>query len=117
MKKTESLIQNRRGWFRVQRRNEIPNVAGCYAIYEYGKLIYIGSSLNLRARVGAHLCRGNDYKVLCGPVWKYPGNPFTAKVRVSRRNGDWLMWEWRLITRLQPRDNRAGVSRREPVGA
>lgn len=99
------------GWQRVARRKDIPPVAGCYALYERGALVYIGSSINLKARLGTHLRQPRQFHGCDG--WVQGVNPITfAKIKVTRRCGDWIMWEWRLITRLQPRDNRAGVSKK-----
>lgn len=99
------------GWQGVTRRKQVPRAAGCYALYEGGRLVYVGSSTNLKHRLGAHLGTPRDFYGADG--WVRRGNPVTsAKIKISRRIGDWLMWEWRLIARLQPRDNRAGVSRR-----
>lgn len=81
-------------WVRIDRAEQAPVEPGCYAVYFDGELVYVGSSRNLRTRV--RRCFTSDRVYL--------------KVKASRRMGDWLMREWRLIRRLQPRDNKVGVS-------
>jgi hypothetical protein len=86
------------GWRVVQSGDALP-AAGCYAIYHSGRLVYLGSSANLKTRLSQHLRRQRD------------NSEISVKVAPSRRNGDWLMREYRLIRRLRPRDNKmfAGV--------
>ena len=79
--------------------DHIPRRPGVYAIYRYGKLVYIGSSSNLRARLGSHekLKKGD-----------------AVKIKLTRKLGDWLMIEYRLIARLQPELNTTVRHQRAP---
>lgn len=99
------------GWRVVRKRKEIPASPGCYALYtEEGGLVYIGSATNLKKRLGNHLRRPRPFYHTAYDQWIHGECPYVeAKIKVSRRLGDWLMWEFRLITRLQPKENRAGV--------
>lgn len=99
-------------WQEVRSGIDVPTEPGYYALYSGKVLVYIGSTTNLRIRLGKHLCVRRSYSSAHGD-WIQPKNPITrAKFKVSRRLGDWLMGEWRLITRLQPKNNSAGVTRR-----
>lgn len=77
----------------------IPRVPGVYAIecQEEG-IVYVGSSQNLRQRFRSH------YESF-GGCYPYP---FLFRFSVSRRRGDWLTREYRLIDRLQPKLNKRG---------
>lgn len=77
----------------------MPQVSCCYAIYIEGKLVYVGSALNLRTRFAAHQIAYG--RICCRP---FRGDPSTAlvKYRPSVRYGDWAMVELRLIDRLKP---------------
>lgn len=94
---------------------------GCYAIYIDGSLVYVGSSENLYTRLLIH--RAKFQLVVPDKL----GGPFiqtqfglcskvTAKVWLSRRFGDWLMLEARLIRRIKPSGNVRGVNRPRKVG-
>lgn len=70
-----------------------PMKPGVYVVIgrETGKVEYVGSSVNLYLRVSQH-------------KWMREGD-WVVKVKPSRRKGDWLMEEYRLIERLQPTRN------------
>jgi excinuclease UvrABC nuclease subunit len=112
-------------WCEVRRGN-IPHGPGTYVVYQDGKVVYVGSTTNLKHRVRVYFTRNRpavpSYDDM-GGYWKDVARPFCTpwgfehdgtrirvKVKVSRRLGDWLMWEWRLISRLQPKYNRAGIN-------
>ena len=83
-----------------------------YVFIGDGVPLYVGQTTNLRARLRTHCFRYSyDNKVMT--PWNIP-DPKTAvlKVKFSERFGDWLMLEARLIRRLQPRCNVAGVRSR-----
>jgi hypothetical protein len=84
-------------------RKNLPTVACCYVIYFDGELRYIGSTGNLRNRFCGHAFRYSYGKSFITPWGEFdlPIN-ITIKLRPSRRYGDWLMVEARLIRRLQP---------------
>ena len=84
----------------------IPIVACCYVIYFDGELKYIGSTNNLRNRFSGHAIRYGYWKDLITP-WRDFDLPveMIIKYAPSRRYGDWLMREARLIRRLQPAFN------------
>lgn len=89
---------------------KITSGPGCYAIYCDGQLIYIGQSANVLKRI-------NSYKINYG----YSNTIYTpwgccsdlyVKVRKSKRRGDWLMVEYRMIARLRPKFNCVGGDRK-----
>lgn len=95
------------------RRNpDIPVGPGVYVFIRNGRAIYVGQSTNLRARLaqyrGGQVYLGNPMDV--PPVWRdHPiGDNSTLKISTSKRYGDWLMRELRLIRRLRPHYNLAG---------
>lgn len=106
-------------WLEVHK-GQLPRGPGVYVVYQDGVVVYVGSTtvLSDRCRVYRRKASGiqknygeRDPNEGClwtpwGPV--APG-AIRIKVKQSRRLGDWLMWEYRLISRLQPRYNRAGI--------
>lgn len=97
------------GWRVIVVRDAIP-AAGCYAIYHDGELVYIGSSARLTNRIATYLNpkpRATRRPVInSGARQRGAVASVVVKVKPSRRAGDWLMREYRLILRLKPRDNR-----------
>jgi len=95
--------------------NRLPASAGVYVIFLHGKAVYVGQSLNLRQRFVGHNIRhgyGKDIHTPWGDFYDGDGDPcITGKYRVTRRYGEHLMWEARLIIKLQPRFNQRGKSR------
>ena len=77
---------------RGRRRWTVPEESGIYAVSENTSLVYVGSSVNLRLRIGQHFTRAH---------W-----PSSVTVKVSLSETDWRARERRLIERLRPRDNR-----------
>lgn len=99
--------------------NLIPSIPGCYAIYVDDELAYIGSSVNIRARLigksyekdryGHGLGRLNDRGRFATP-WG-DAKLIVVKYRPSFRFGDWAMIELRMIRRLAPKHNKQGSGR------
>lgn len=87
----------------LQNRRELPIVACCYAIYFDDVLKYVGSTNNLRNRFSGHGFRYSYGKSFITP-WAEMDLPLSMviKFKPSRRYGDWMMTEARLIRRLQP---------------
>lgn len=71
-----------------------PDKPAVYAIYDATKLVYIGSTASLQFRFSSH-------KKLLGKL-HFPH----MKISFSRKYGDWVMRELRLIKRLQPESNK-----------
>ena len=95
-----------RTWRVISRLGEVPQ-AGCYAVYHDGQLVYIGSSVSLPKRVQQYVVTSPRKRAqnVNGGARRVDGVVVTVKVTGSRRRGDWLMREYRLIQRLKPRDN------------
>lgn len=70
----------------------IPTLPGVYAFSLHGQIVYIGSAVNLRKRISAHV---NSRRWVGG-----------ISVRVAVTLHDWRGRERRLIERLRPRSNR-----------
>lgn len=98
-----------RGWRVVSAAAQVPDTAGCYAVYHDGELVYVGSSSYLPTRVAQYFAK-RQYRRVHGGARRRDGVAVTVKVAPSVRVGDWLMREFRLIQRLKPCDNRMGVS-------
>lgn len=115
------LYDKRLPWVRVTGRNcDVPELPGVYAVYEHGELVYIGSSINLRRRLRAYgrkrinrFRRNGLNQQWFSPGWSYEG-PYAThfKVKMATRQGEWLMREWLLISRLKPCYNTEGAKRR-----
>jgi hypothetical protein len=92
---------------------------GCYAIFLDGELVYIGQSERVRGRLWKYQMHLNIFADARGPGIVTPwGSAFvvTIKFKRSRRYGDWLMREARLIRKLQPRGNTIGVRKQVANG-
>lgn len=84
-------------WWAVDLLN-IPTSPCCYTVFLEGRLIYIGSTQNLYTRFSKHF--------VLHPEWR---GTVTIKARFPKRYGEWIMTERRLIRRLQPELNKAGI--------
>ena len=71
----------------------LPKEPGVYAIFQDDRLIYVGSSTNLRGRMSGHRVRFSGHKNI------------SIRARIVRRAGDWFRREYRLIVRLKPELN------------
>lgn len=101
-------------WRSVERIADVPRAPGCYAVYHDGELVYVGSSVKLQSRLASYFGPSNPKRprrrhINSGARPRHDGVAVTVKVAGSRRIGDWLMREYRLIQRLKPRDNRVGT--------
>ncbi len=83
---------------------------GCYVIYLDDKVGYIGQSTDVRKRIQNHGIRYGYSNHLITPWGKFLS--VSAKVRYGVKLGDWAMREVRLISRLQPRFNCAGSTKK-----
>lgn len=107
------------GWKQFDpTENDIPAIAGVYVIFLHGAAVYVGQSLNLRqrfSRSGGHNIRhgyANNIVTPWGTFLNDGGVPsVTAKFKAPKRFGEHLMWEARLIMKLQPKFNQRGKSR------
>ena len=88
----------------------LPNAPGCYAIYEGDEVVYVGSSFNIRHRIKSHPIEISHYSNTLDTPWGMFHN-WKIKFKTSVRYGDWAMIELRLIDRLQPKYNKAGIRR------
>jgi excinuclease UvrABC nuclease subunit len=92
---------------------DIPAAAGVYVIYFGEEIVYIGQSNNMRARFARHNVRYGYWREIITPWGEISADiSVTAKIRISRRYGDWAMWELRLIHRLKPKFNGTFVTKR-----
>lgn len=82
----------------------LPHGAGCYAIFSSPTLLYIGQSQRVRARLlnGHKLAHARGGRVVT--PWGRREH-VEVRVRRSRRYGEELMREARLIRRLKPLRN------------
>ena len=69
---------------------------GVYAIYNDEELVYIGSSQNLKSRIKRYKAKDPD------EIW----SSWRLKVRYTKKIGEWIFREIRLIYRLAPTNNR-----------
>jgi excinuclease UvrABC nuclease subunit len=84
----------------------IPANAGVYVLFLDGVPVYVGQSNNLRARIYFHKFRYGYAKDIITPWGAFSDDcKFVIKCKVSRRLGDWAMWEIRLIHKLKPKFN------------
>lgn len=81
----------------------LPNRPCCYVIYIGGKVAYVGSTENLKARMAKHFFVNRGW----------PTHDFILKAKFPRRLGEWAMTEIRLIRRLKPELNKRGKKVRE----
>lgn len=91
----------------------LPRAPGVYVILLDGVAVYVGQSADVRGRLNAHNIRPGYGGELITP-WKIV-TPAPAliegRAKLSRRFGDWAMWELRLIRSLRPRFNVSFASR------
>lgn len=84
-----------------------PERPGVYVVICNGKVVYVGQSNNLRARLTRHQIRPGYARNIITPWGTFPDPwAWSCKAKVSRRIGDWAMWEIRLIHRLRPMFNK-----------
>lgn len=80
---------------------------GVYVVYEKHRIIYIGSSYDVKKRIQTHDINFSRYSNTIQTPW---GKFKKVKIKVSytRKFGDWAMREIRLINRLKPKHNKVG---------
>lgn len=93
-------------WYSCESMVGLPSLPGVYVVILDGRAIYVGQSENIRLRfISQHRVKrtGNIVKTPWGelPV----KDTLRIKFKISRRMGDWAMWEVRLIKRLRPEFN------------
>jgi hypothetical protein len=101
--------QKKRGWITIPCGAPLPLGPGCYALRADGKILYVGSTNQLYRRIKQHGWLVGDGGVYVKDRGFISGA--TVSYRKSIRAGDWLMVELRLIRRLQPAFNKAGMDR------
>lgn len=90
----------------------LPRAPGVYVISLDGVAVYVGQSADIRGRLGAHNIRPGYGGELITPWGSIsPAPAIQGRAKISRRFGDWAMWELRLIRRLQPKFNSRGGPR------
>lgn len=91
----------------------VPRAAGVYVIFIDGVAVYIGQSANIRGRLQQHRFTWGYDGELKTPWASFEyGRQLTGRAKISRRFGDWAMWELRLIRRLRPAYNGTFTSSR-----
>jgi hypothetical protein len=82
------------------KRAEAPKLPGVYVIYDEpgnpNRVSYVGQSSNLFLRFRQHNCTFSSAA--------------RVKFKLAHHQGEWLMWEFRLIARIKPVRNNAGKS-------
>lgn len=94
--------------------HRLPDVPAVYVFVLDSRYLFVGSTESLRKRMGSHDIRHSHGGELLTP-W---GQCSTVQMRYrqSRRLGDWLMDEFRLIRKLQPVLNCQGSTRKRDLG-
>ncbi len=84
----------------------IPAKPGVYVFIINGEVVYVGQTANLRLRIANHKIRYGYARNVYTPWGQYHDwSKIVCKVKISKRYGDWAMWELRLIKRLRPTFN------------
>jgi excinuclease UvrABC nuclease subunit len=102
-------------WLAVDpfRKWALPSLPGVYVVFIEGRVAYVGQSSNIRTRFTEHNFEhgyGHDLHTPWGDFHK--DTSVTMKIKLSRRLGDWTMWEVRLIATLKPYFNKVSPDRR-----
>jgi len=91
-----------------EHEHHIPRKPGCYAAYLDGILVYVGSTQNLHSRILNYAVSVRRQTGLCQTPWG-SAQIVGIKFQETRKYGDWLMLEARLIRRLRPTANKRYV--------
>lgn len=91
-------------WTSTKLVRKAPVRTGIYAVYLSGQLVYVGLAVNIRRRLKQHPIRNSPCGTTTTP-WGH-GRTVVIKFSLSRRIGDEVRREARLISRLKPRGNR-----------
>lgn len=81
----------------------------CYVVFSGPDVLYVGQTLNLKKRMRQHGFRTGHDGMARTPWGNFPD--VHIKANFGLKYGDWAMREARLIRRLQPRYNMAGIRR------
>lgn len=93
-----------------------PACPAVYVFFMNGRPFYVGSTSNLRSRIISHIKPRTEWwghEPAISERMLDMRNCQQIRFKRSLRYGDWLMWEARLIKRLQPVGNKRGTSRRK----
>jgi predicted GIY-YIG superfamily endonuclease len=94
--------------FDAWRPNSLPPCAACYVLSLDETVIYVGQTLNLRARFYSHRIQSvaeSQYE----SAWGQLDGRLVLRAKFGDKYGDWAMREARLIFRLQPMFNLRNV--------
>jgi excinuclease UvrABC nuclease subunit len=88
--------------------DKLPLLPGVYCIYINNEIVYIGSSVNIKKRIGEYKFESHCKKYNITP-WQFIDKtlPIFVKISLSKKLGDWAMKEIRLISKLQPKFNKS----------
>lgn len=99
------------GWFTFEPFEvmDLPAVPAVYVFYLGARPVYVGQTRNLKSRMASYGFRymwvNDARRTQWGTFSAKDDGEFTCKARLSRKHGDWAMWEIRLIRRLKPQFN------------
>src|SRR5258706_8686022 len=88
-------------WWLADDLRDLPAVGACYVAYSGDRVMYVGSSGNLRIRMFEHLTGGESARYFKTPHWMNVPD-VKVKCKLSNKYGEWRMLELRLIKRLKP---------------
>ncbi len=96
---------------------DAPAKPAVYVFYIGGEPVYIGQTANLRNRLSNHRIRHGYARNIVTP-WLTVRDDVSVygKAKITKRFGDWAMWELRLIKRLRPMFNGTFVNERRTAG-
>jgi excinuclease UvrABC nuclease subunit len=95
----------------------LPDIPCVYCLKLNGLVVYVGSTIRLRSRFYEHKIQHGYAKNIVLP-WLSVGNDteITLKVKSSKKYGDWVMDEMRLIKKLSPIYNKMHKNPRKNHG-
>jgi len=108
---TDYVPFNRHVWSRVYdpcRAGCLPKIPACYVLFLDHTVIYVGQTLNLRARFYKHKIKRIGENA-CETRWGDLTGYLTMRVKFGCKYGDWCMREARLIRRFSPKFNLRAV--------
>lgn len=94
-------------WAITAELDDLPPLAGVYVIYVNGEAVYVGQSSSLFHRVRSYKFRFGYARNIKTPWGDLPDTSVVyCKYKCTKRLGEHLMLEYRLIQRLQPKHNK-----------
>jgi len=93
------------GWNKLdifRNSHKIPEVSCVYVFYFDGRLVYIGSTNNLKKRISQYQFRVSHGEILTHWGRFERDTIIEVKYKTSKKYAYWLMLEARLIKRIQP---------------